>query len=214
MGITPNTEVLRRYTDLPGLFYLLSSNKITLLDPSSWDDKNDSHYLLQYKKKKELGTVLALCLTSTEETYHHWRIFSHGSSGVCISFHRDRLVSAVKNQAGTSIQDIVYRKIRIGRQQIPAPTISELPFVKRAAFDAEKEVRILYESQATNKSFLDIPIDISCVLRITLSPWIHPRLKETTMNAIKSIPGCNSIDVRRSTLIGNAEWKKLGEQAI
>jgi hypothetical protein len=35
-------DYLRRYTDLTALIYLLHQRKITLLDPSSWDDKNDS----------------------------------------------------------------------------------------------------------------------------------------------------------------------------
>jgi hypothetical protein len=35
---------LRRYTDLTALLYLLNTKRITLLDSSSWDDKNDSRY--------------------------------------------------------------------------------------------------------------------------------------------------------------------------
>jgi hypothetical protein len=33
---------LRRYTDIPALVYLLAERKITLVDPQSWDDANDS----------------------------------------------------------------------------------------------------------------------------------------------------------------------------
>jgi Family of unknown function (DUF6152) len=39
---------LRRYTDIPALISLLSERKITLLDPASWDDKNDSRFLALY----------------------------------------------------------------------------------------------------------------------------------------------------------------------
>jgi hypothetical protein len=41
-------DYLRRYTDLTALIYLLHKRKITLLDPASWDDKNDSFYLSKY----------------------------------------------------------------------------------------------------------------------------------------------------------------------
>jgi hypothetical protein len=75
---------LRRYTDLTALIYLLHKRKITLLDPSSWDDKNDSYYLTQYKEKCKLKSVLALCLMQSDERYHHWSIFASGSGGVCI----------------------------------------------------------------------------------------------------------------------------------
>ncbi len=62
MAKTRSTESLRRYTDLPALLHLLKHRKITLLDPSTWDDTNDSYYLLKYKERKGLKTVLALCL--------------------------------------------------------------------------------------------------------------------------------------------------------
>ena len=76
---------LRRYTDLTALIYLLHKRKITLLDPASWDDKNDSHYLTQYKEKRKLKSVLALCLMQSDERYHHWSVFTPGPSGVCIA---------------------------------------------------------------------------------------------------------------------------------
>ena len=60
-------DYLRRYTDLTALMYLLHKRKITLLDPASWDDKNDSHYLAQYKEKRKLKSVLALCLMQLED---------------------------------------------------------------------------------------------------------------------------------------------------
>jgi hypothetical protein len=73
MNSTASPQVLRRYPDIP-LLYLLHSQSITLLDPASWDDTNDSYFLLKYKLKKNLQSVLALCLTQTDETYHHWHI--------------------------------------------------------------------------------------------------------------------------------------------
>ena len=45
-------KFLRRYTDLTSLFYLLSTQTLTLLDPQKWEDKNDSFYLDLYKKKR------------------------------------------------------------------------------------------------------------------------------------------------------------------
>ena len=56
-------SILRRYTQLPGLFYMLSEKKVTLLDPSSWDDKNDSYFLELYKAKRKLkGECLFFCV--------------------------------------------------------------------------------------------------------------------------------------------------------
>lgn len=88
-------KFLRRYTDLPGLIYLLQGRCITLVDPLTWDDQNDSYFLRLYKEHRKLACVLALCFTRSTETYHHWRVFAGGSSGVCISFHRGELLGAV-----------------------------------------------------------------------------------------------------------------------
>jgi len=89
------SKYLRRYTHLPALLYMLNERKITLLSPATWDDTNDSHYLLRYKEKKKLKTVLALCFSQSDETYHHWRIFSGSAAGVCIRFDQDSLRDAL-----------------------------------------------------------------------------------------------------------------------
>ncbi len=36
-----STRYLRRYSELTALFYLLSTRKLTLVDPKSWEDGND-----------------------------------------------------------------------------------------------------------------------------------------------------------------------------
>ncbi len=46
-------DYLRRFTDLTALMYLLHERKITLLDPASWDDKNDSHYFTLYSIQRK-----------------------------------------------------------------------------------------------------------------------------------------------------------------
>jgi len=94
-----NEDYLKRFTDIPALIYLLKQRAITILDPISWDDTNDSYYLTVYKEKKSLKTLLALCFTETSETYHHWRVFAGGSSGVCITFKREELLDVGKSGA-------------------------------------------------------------------------------------------------------------------
>jgi len=54
------SNYLRRYSNLPALIYLLTERKLTVLDPQSWDDSNDSHYLALYRERKSLKSVLEL----------------------------------------------------------------------------------------------------------------------------------------------------------
>jgi hypothetical protein len=156
-----SSTYLRRYTDIPALISLLSTRKITLLDPESWDDKNDSHYLTLYREKKKLRSVLALCFTQADETYHHWRVFANGSGGGCIRFHRAELLKAVKKLPGLRIRTVTYLKLIEIRDRTLA--ISELPFLKRYPFEDENEFRMIYESPTKKLPKLDIPIPLSCV---------------------------------------------------
>jgi hypothetical protein len=202
---------LRRYTDIPALVYLLTERKLSLLDPRSWDDSNDSHYLELYRDKKALKSVLAVCFTEVTETYHHWRIFAGGSSGVCIRFHRSTLIKAVKKSPGLRTGAVRYLSLAEIRNL--NLDIAALPFLKRYPFEDEKEFRVIFESSSKGTTKLDISIPLSCIDRITLSPWIHPELAKKVKKLLRSIDGCSAIKIYRSTLIGNEEWKRLGDEA-
>ncbi len=202
---------LRRYTDLTALIHLLHEQKITLLDPATWDDKNDSHFLSVYREKCNLKSVLALCFSETRETYHHWRVFANGSSGVCIKFDRARLIKALKKQTDLRMRRVKYLTL----DEIKGMTLSvtDLPFLKRYAFEDECEFRVMYESDSKKLRKLDIAIPLSSIDKITLSPWIHPDFSSHLKRVLRGIDGCKTLDIARSTLIGNERWKSLGEEA-
>lgn len=204
-------KFLRRYTNLPALLYLLRERKITLLDPASWDDKNDSYFLSLYRQKKQLKSVLALCFTPAFETYHHWRVFAEGSSGACVTFDRDRLLKVVKKQPGVTAKTVEYLTLNDIRD-VNVKT-RNLPFLKRSAYGDEREFRIIYESSAETHGALNIDVPLACIERITLSPWIPAALSDHVKSTIKEIDGCQSLKVFRSTLISNESWKALGDSA-
>jgi len=57
----------RRYTNLAVAIHMLRTKSITLLDPATWDDKNDAYDMAEYKRLKQAATVLALCFTESGE---------------------------------------------------------------------------------------------------------------------------------------------------
>lgn len=205
------TDYLSRYTELPAVIYLLTKRQLTLLDPRSWDDQNDSHYLELYRKKKTLKSVLAVCFTQTEETYHHWRVFADGSSGVRIRFKRADLIKATKAQPGLRRRAVTYLTLSQLRKHSLAT--DDLPFLKRFAFQHEAEFRMIYESSAETVASLDIPIPLRCIQRITLSPWMPAALVPHVKERLTTIEGCGNLEVVRSTLISNEEWKTRGDEA-
>jgi hypothetical protein len=84
-----------RYTNLAATLHMLRTRNITLLNPATWDDTNDSYFMSEYKRLKNAKSVLALCFAESEESYHHWRIFSAGGDGVRIEFDKTALLAAL-----------------------------------------------------------------------------------------------------------------------
>ncbi len=205
------TKSYRRYTDLPALVHLLTNRELTLLDPSSWDDKNDSFFLSTYKENKNLSSVLALCFTRESETYHHWRVFSSGSAGACINFNATALENTFRKAKGVQFKPVEYLKVKELRKR--RPTTAQLPFIKRIPYKHENEFRAIWESKTEEVFSLGIPIDLSSITRITLSPWMHPSLRKSVVAALKRIDGCKSIHMWRSTLTENEDWKSYGASA-
>ena len=206
-----SNQSYRRYTDLPALIQLLTNKELTLLDPSSWDDKNDSFFLSTYKEKKKLKSVLALCFARESETYHHWRVFSSGSSGACVHFNASALENAFRKIKSIRFKEVKY--LKVGDLRNNRPTTPQLPFIKRIPYKHEKEFRALWESKSEYSNVLNVPIELSSITRITLSPWMHPSLRKNVVAALKKIDGCKSIPMWRSTLTENEDWKSYGASA-
>ncbi|WP_333902888.1 DUF2971 domain-containing protein [Achromobacter insolitus] len=198
---------LSRYTDLPSLIHILKNKQLTLLNPMSWDDKNDSSFVTLYREKCELKSVLALCFTRASETYHHWRVFAPTSSGVRITFDEQHLQSSISGVPDLQMKEVEYVKI----SDIRSTPIDRhrLPFLKRYPYSQESEVRLLWQSREERASF-ELPINLQAIQRITLSPWLHPALHQSVKAILHSIDGCSSLRIHGTTLISNGEWLKHG----
>ena len=196
--------ILNRYTTLPILLDILHKRHITLLSPETWEDRNDAYYLERYQKESKLRSVLAICFSLHRETFHHWRVFSSGSSGVCIEFDKGGLLQRVVGK-GFRHQAVDYRWISDLKKQ--RPQLRSWPFLKRKPFEDEREYRIVFETSTDNVRSKSIPIDFSLIRRITLSPWLPSSLAPAVITVVKRIDGCSSISVGPSSLIDNAEWR-------
>ncbi|WP_431127010.1 hypothetical protein [Variovorax paradoxus] len=201
--MTESSVVLRRYTDLASLLDMLQRRAITLLSPSSWDDRNDRLMMETYREFGKLKTLLALCLTSTGETYHHWKVFTHASNGVCIQFHRAKFIRTMQ-EAGVEVKEMSYLKFdQLVADEIPA---RELPFIKRLAFRHEGEVRALYESTRAENA-KTVEFDISIISKITLNPWLPAPVADSVINIIQGLVGHWRGRVMQSQLIESPTWK-------
>ena len=199
--------MLRRYTDLPALLEILNKKQITLLSPSSWDDRNDRYLMDAYKSKNKLKTLLALCFSLTDDTYHHWKVFSPGNSGVCIEFYKSKLTTKISGN-GFIHSNITYKKISDLKKPIPE---KDLPFIKRYAFRDEAEYRIIYQSNIEKLETKPIKIDMNAINRIIINPWIPDSLFESIKQTIGNIPDCKGIGVIQSKVIDSPSWKRFSD---
>jgi len=209
----PVPEVLRRYTNLAATIHMLSSREITLLSPGTWDDRNDAYFMAEYKRRRSFKTLLALCFANCEETYHHWRVFSHGGDGVRIEFDKRLLLRPLSGDERIISRDVTYKKI----DELKTNTrfaIDDLPFLKRQAFKDEAEFRVIFQSDnrvQVNRSF---EFDLAAIRRITLSPWIVKSLSKSVIANLRQINGCKNLKIYRSTLVDSEQWQGLASNAV
>ena len=189
---------------------MLQNRTITLLDPITWDDSNDIFYLEEFKRRKKLKSVLALCLSSAGESYHYWKVFAGHPSGVCIRFHQAPLIRALSRTRGLTIAALDYREMTAARKRIL--TVDDFPFVKRTAYKDEREVRALWQSATDERSTLEVPFPLRCIDRVTLSPWLPKPLVDATKVMLRSIEGCSRLEVVRSTIVASEEWKNIARR--
>lgn len=200
---------LRRYTDLSRLFYLLAEHKLTLLNPSKWDDRNDSYCLRRYREAKGHKSVLALCFVQSSERYHLWKVFGAGASGVRIKFKRKALLKAVDKVPGVLHDEVEYLTLK----ELAGPfSVDRLPFVKRYGFLGEDEYRLVYGSDKKLPKF-DIEIPPDCIESVKLNPWLDADSFEHVKDAIRKVDSnWKRLEVAHSSLIDNERWREFADR--
>lgn len=201
---------LYRYTSLPVLLHVLRTQTLTLLDPKTWEDKNDTHFLEKYRQLSDASTVLAICFTRSSERFHHWKVFSGDMGGVCIEFYRDRLLAHFPLGCGLLHGPVTYRTVKHLKNNSPAE--DKLPFLKRVPYKDEEEYRIIFRDDQESPESKSFPIDLSCIARIQINPWIPLPLVAPLKDTIKSVDGCKKLKIYKTTLLENEDWKSVAER--
>lgn len=204
--------LLKRYTEIPFLFYILRKQKLTLVNAASWEDRNDAHYVLTYQKKLGRGAVLALCFTTTAETFHHWKVFSGTKSGVCIDINFFKFKAWLQEHPELKFRSVEYHKQNEARKA--ELKLADLPFTKRNAYRDECEMRLLYESQDPDMLTFEVDFSPALIRRVVLSPWLDEATAAELKAAIRGIADCQNLEVTRTTLVENQEWKRRGDNCL
>ena len=203
---------LKRYTQLPQLLHLLGTRSLTTLNPSTWQDQNDTTYLQKYKTARpHIKGLFVLCMTEAADTFHHWNVYASGPSGV--KFELDPAVF----EGWLKGSEITYRLERVRYKRLDeieeaARKTDKLPFLKRKAFRDENEIRLVVEDAAMDGAArLLEDFDLSAIRKISLSPWLPPPLVDTVTSALRALyKGTQSqweaTEVRRTSLLFNEKF--------
>ena len=200
-----SVKKLNRFTTLPVLLDVLQRKKLTLLDPKTWEDQNDAQVLLEYKKIKKLKNIFAICLSYGDETIHHWKSYSGGSSGCVIEFNAKKLLSQVDNTPHTFHRKMEYRRLRDSPKWKPTTNVDDIPFLKRWAYRCEEEYRII-ATPPTQSDFFEIDISLETINKITISQQMPKQIFETIKGYLSGLRGDPESRISRSSLFENRRW--------
>jgi hypothetical protein len=202
---TAPIKYLNRFTTLPVLLDLLQRKKLTLLDPKLWDDKNDSEIILEYKKRKGIKNLFALCLSYGDETVHHWKSYANGTSGCVIEFDAKKLFLLLNKIPNLRHGKVDYKKLSEVEDKNVVLNIDQMPFIKRWPYRCEEEYRIIVEKNSKDTFFeIDIPLDI--ITKITISQQMPEPIYNTIKSYLKDLRGNPDSRISRSTLYENKRW--------
>ncbi|MCO6149264.1 hypothetical protein [Flavobacterium sp. NRK1] len=194
---------LNRYTTLPILLDMLERKKLTLLNPILWEDRNDAEIILEYKNRKGVDNLFALCFSHNDETLHHWKTYSNGPSGCVIEFDAKKLFAILNKIPGLKHGVVDYKKLpEIEKTKVE---INAMPFTKRWPYRVEEEYRIIYETNE-KMDFFEIDIPLNIIRKVTISQQMPQQIYNTIKEHLKGTSKNPDGRISRSTLYENKRW--------
>ena len=204
---------IRRYTSIAAVIDVLQRKELPLLDPQTWDDRNDRYFMALYKNARGVGGLYGLCAATCSETYHHWRVFTGTADGACIEIKREPLETALNQLEGVRFGEMDYLLLD-DVEKLTDADVERLPFVKRHGFTAEEEYRIIAETRAAQRASISIDLPVTVINKIYLNPWLPTSIADSVISTLHEIDGCDGVAIQRSHLIDNTRWKKAGDLVV
>jgi hypothetical protein len=106
---------------------------------------------------------------------------------------------------------VIYRTLM--QIQKEPPTVNDLPFLKRKAYEHEAEFRLLYSTKRKSVPFKNFVLPIDITDGVYLNPWLPIATFNAIKDVIQKIEGCEELEVMRATIIENKEWQDVATNA-
>jgi hypothetical protein len=211
--VTKLDDTLKRYTSIPAVIDMLCRKEIALLDPQTWDDRNDRYFMALYKEHAKAKSLYAACFTQVAETYHHWRVFGGAADGACVEFRRAAFEKHIAGNSDISSNEVEYFYLK-DAESITKGKPDRLPFMKRMGFEPEAEYRLITKSDDEQAPALALPIDLKLVRQVYINPWLPESIYKSLRSVMSDIEGCGHIKIYRSGLIDSQRWKNAGNRIV
>lgn len=220
---------LYHYLSLEYLISILKNRRLSFCNPDYWDDKNDAYYAkMATPQNKVVGVI---CFTNKRETCTHWKTYASEGIGVKLTFKFDELLESIKKNVEADNILLSHSVCYKARKDVLEAEISELDkkywplFIKKKAYKNEREYRFACIVDAEMKEFGKTvcwkKIPLSCISRITISPYVQKSVARDVIKLIKAYiesldAGKESlnIEVERSTMMLDREWQRAGRKLV
>jgi hypothetical protein len=181
-------EKVYRYMPVHRLWQVLATKRLYFMRNSKWDDPFEGFLVKRYCKIAGKDFVLLntnkffLCCCRFEERDHLWRNYTPNKDGVLVKLNIDGLLAL---QGPIKCHPIRYPKKheikkmldRIDGGEFPEDQILSLFFIKRYAFDPEKEIRFLLENSTIKDDTYGVKIEPNGIIENVL---FDPRMDHDT----------------------------------
>jgi len=173
-----------RYMPVHRLWQVLATRRLYFMRNSKWDDPFEGFLVKQYCSITGEDFVLLnankffLCCSRIEERDHLWRNYTPNKDGVLVTLNTEELTLRgpikcypikypKRNEIATLLDKINTR--RFHKDQI-----LPLFFVKRYAFEPEKEIRFLLEDSTIRDDIVGVEIDHNRIIeRVLFDPRMN-----------------------------------------
>ncbi len=182
---------------------MLKRRRLVLLEPTSWEDKNDSEIMAEYKRRKGVKRLFALCFSHGDETIHHWKAFADGTSGCCIEFDMREFKALMRKHPDVRHGPVNYKTLQEIRDR--SIRTKDIPFTKRWPYRCEDEYRIIWEGDCSD-TFYEIEFDLRMINKITISQRMPKQVYATIKEYLREVFDDPEKKINRSTLFENRVW--------
>jgi len=229
-GMKKDPECLYHYLSLKYLLSILKNRCLCFCNPDYWEDKNDACYAKMATPKNKMVGII--CFTNKKETCTHWMTYASKGVGVKLTFKFDELIESLKKNNGVNDKFLSHYVCYKSRKNVLEVDFSEIDkrywplFVKKKAYQNEREYRAVClvdaERMDFGKKIRQIKIPLSCISRITISPYVQKSVAYDVIKLLKEYidllanesKESLNIEVKHSTMMYDKKWQNAGRKLV